>query len=276
MTAYWMSSYVRTEDRAGLEAALVAALVEQGYQRFDPFPGGTGTPPGIKDIVRLFVAPAQAAWVRIVGALPAEISLPLPHLRGWIVDAQPGWEAYRDGHPDPDGLLAYVRPGVSAADVIRAMQVAGTQVAGTAATHSTTSPLPSDLETLARQQGVNPQHASKLIGRLTAQVFGKLDRQSGGEAGTLRGEAQAAVNHALSGGERVVWSSLAAQRLSAAADLLTLPTSWREPELGALREAYQVARRVQRNPKAALLPDEKEALQAVPNAIEFTPVYVGK
>ena len=49
------------------ELVLRSALEGAGYAPYDPFPGGTGTPPGLAQWTRLFVAPAQDGWVRVLG-----------------------------------------------------------------------------------------------------------------------------------------------------------------------------------------------------------------
>jgi hypothetical protein len=80
----------------------------------------------------------------------------------------------------------------------------------------------------------------------------------------------------MSGPPKVDWNSAPARQLVALADALTLPVNWRTPDFDPLKEAYQVARRLERNPRASLLPDEKESLAAVPDAGAYQPVYMGK
>jgi len=55
-----------------------------------------------------------------------------------------------------------------------------------------------------------------------------------------------------------------------------LPANWRDPDFETLREAYQVARRLAKTPSAQLMPDERGALNSVPDAIHYEAVYVGK
>jgi hypothetical protein len=62
----------------------------------------------------------------------------------------------------------------------------------------------------------------------------------------------------------------------ALAGVLALPANWREPDFDAVREAYQVARLLRRNPRSQLMPDEQAALKIVPGALEYQAVYVGK
>ncbi|MBX3084845.1 MAG: hypothetical protein KF716_24635 [Anaerolineae bacterium] len=272
MSAAWQRLFIPNSDQGEVVTALTAAYIERGFKRFDPFPGGTGTPPGLKETFRHFVTPAQEGWVMVIGTTSADFSLPMPYLRGWI-DADGGWEAYRDGTLDPAGLTTYLKAGKSRADV-EAIQ--GRPMLGVVDTAQANSTLPPDVQKLAQERGVNADQANKMIGRLTSQLFGKMDRQSGGEASAMQQQAQAALSKAMSGPAKVDWNAAPARQLIALSAVLTIPTEWRAPEFEALREAYQVARRLERNPKAALLPDEKEALAAVPNAGAYQPVYVGK
>ena len=72
------------------------------------------------------------------------------------------------------------------------------------------------------------------------------------------------------------WDSAGGKRIRALADLLTLPSDWREPDFVALRDAYQLHDRKRRNPNATLYPGDAEAMSKVPHALNFTPVYAGK
>lgn len=257
----WQQLYVRCDDPAAVEAGLIDALTAHGYVRYDPFPGGTGTPPRYKTFVRLFVAPPVDGWIRVIGGTEAEIT---PHIcktlsagralfRAWITGSEGGVEAYQDGRNAPERLAAMPDKGVKTPDP-SAQRETG---------------LPPEIEQLARERNVNPQQAAKLINRLTVGIFGKLDRASGGEASAMRSQARALIN-----AQRVDWESAAAQRVLAAMSGLGLPAH--EPDFEAVRDAYQAARRLQRNPGARLLPDEREALQRVPEAARYIAVYVGK
>ncbi|RPH54745.1 MAG: hypothetical protein EHM89_18140, partial [Acidobacteria bacterium] len=72
-TPAWQQIYVQTEERACVETALNEELARLGYHAYDPFPGGVGTPPSLKDFVRMFVAPAAATWVGIAGLCPTGV-----------------------------------------------------------------------------------------------------------------------------------------------------------------------------------------------------------
>jgi hypothetical protein len=80
----------------------------------------------------------------------------------------------------------------------------------------------------------------------------------------------------LSGGGQPDWNTPAGQRLRAMASSLTLPASWRDPDFEAVREAYQAARMLLKNPRAQLMPGERDALKRVSNAGDYLAVYAGK
>ena len=90
------------------------------------------------------------------------------------------------------------------------------------------SALPSELDHLARSRNVDPAQAARLMDRLTGSLFGKLDRQSGGEAGAARNQARALLQSQGKGSPD--WAGAGGRRLAAMAALLTLPTTWRDPD----------------------------------------------
>lgn len=281
MADSWHQVYILTSDQASVARAVIEALAQHAFSPYDPFPGGTGTPPGFKHLVRHFVAPPAAGWVRLLGA-PDEESLPDvltvltglgPVIVAWLGDGTGGIGAFQDGQIDPTGLGAFLRPGVSATDLER---LTGQPHTGEAQPQpDRQGALPADLEQLARERNVNPGQAARLVNRLTATLFGKLDRVSGGEAGAMHDQARAAIR-AQGGSGHPEWEREAGRRLAAIVSLLTLPASWRTPDFDAVRDAYQAARRRRRNPDAVLLPDEREALRVVPDALAYLPVYCGK
>jgi hypothetical protein len=189
-----------------------------------------------------------------------------------LVGGESGIDPYSNGTLDSGGLAAHLKPGKTPADLERALQ--GTAPTPTGPGRPESGSLSGELEQLARQRGVNPEQADRMIERITGRLFGKLDRQSGGEASAFQNQARGILGGAQ--GAEPDWNGPAGRRLLALAQVLSLPPNWREPDFDAVREAYQVARRLQKNPGAKLLLDEQDALRAVPDAIQYTPVYVGK
>jgi hypothetical protein len=134
------------------------------------------------------------------------------------------------------------------------------------------SAVPAELQQLAREHNVNPAQANQMIERITSRLFGKLDRASGGEASAMQARASALAT----GANRLDWNGTSGQRLKALASILDLPSNWREPDFETVRAAYQAARYLRRSPNARLMPDEQEALEALPDAIQYEAVYAGK
>jgi hypothetical protein len=273
----WHSLYISTDstypDSAAVSAALLAALETLGYQRYDPFAGGMGTPPGLKTFVKLFAAPAQDGWVRILGepdlAAPAVLSASTPVLHAWLSDTASGIDVYINGARDEQAVVNYLMPSKTRDDLARAERGdMPTLVDRTPASDM----LPPDIQKMAQDHNVDPQQANKMMERITGQLFGKMDRRSGGEASAMQDQARALI----SGSKGANWNSTQGQRLKALASVLTLPHNWRDPDFDVVRDAYQVARRLQRTPSAQLMPDEQAAIRALPNAIEYEAVYVGK
>ncbi|MHB8627767.1 MAG: hypothetical protein ACYDBJ_17485 [Aggregatilineales bacterium] len=274
----WHGLFISTDEAAPVASALLEALALYGYTPYDPFPGGNGTPPGYKTFVRQFVSPARNGWVRILGTPDLDsvrsLSARWPIVYG-LLDGDAGeWQVIHNGDASADAaaFTSYLKSNVTPDAFAR---VASGQISVVPDTPEARGKsgmaLPPDVEQLARERGVNPRQADRLVERMTGQVFGRLNRGSGGEAGALRGQAQALIR-----GSSPDWESKAGQRLRAIAALLTLPADWRTPTWEDVRDAYQTARRLARNPKASLLPGEREALDALPIAAQYVPVYVGK
>lgn len=271
MLETWHSLYLRADDPQAITAALVESLLRHGYQRYDPFAGGTGTPPGLKTFVKHFVAPPVDGWIRILGEpnpqTVTDLSKGRVVLHAWLTDAYGGIQLYRDGQIRDEELAALLRPGKSADDLQRA-QAGSSPVAA----DPLNGAVPAEMQQLAREHNVNPKQANKMIERFTSRLFGKLDRASGGEASDMQAQARALAT----GANRLDWNSTAGRRLKALASVLDLPSNWREPDFGAVRAAYQSARYLRKSPNARLMPDEQEALRALPDAIQYEAVYAGK
>lgn len=274
----WHSLFISTDEAVPVVSALLEALALYSYAPYDPFPGGNGTPPAYKRFIRQFVSPARSGWVRILGIPDLDsirsISAKWPILYG-LLDGDAGeWRVIRNGESSTDAaaFVPYLKPNVTPDAFTRVASGQIGLVPDNSESRSVSElALPPDVQQLARERGVNPRQADRLVERMTGQVFGRLNRGTGGEAGALRDQAQALIR-----GSGPDWESKAGQRLRAIAALLTLPSDWRTPTWEDVRDAYPTARRLARNPKASLLPGEREALNALPDAVQYAPVYVGK
>jgi len=130
--------------------------------------------------------------------------------------------------------------------------------------------LPPEVQQLADEHGVNPKHASKMAEQIGGKLFGRLAKQSGESKSD-----QEQARDVLMGGGRDVWNSLDGQKVRAMASVLKLPDNWRTPTWEEVRDAYQVARLRERSPRMMLMPGDKEAMKAVPDALDYIPVYMG-
>jgi hypothetical protein len=271
MSETWHSLYLRADDTDAVAAALIDALRHHGYQRYDPFAGGTGTPPGLKSFIKHFVAPPTDGWVHVLGepdpSSLVDLSAGQTLLYTWLTATNSGIDVYSDGATDPEGIVQYLRPGKTISDLARAQQGDAP-----APVDRPTSAIPNDMQPFARDHNVNPDQANRMIERLTSRLFGKLDRASGGEASTMQAQARALAM----GANRLDWNSPAAQRLKAMVGVLSLPSNWRGPDFDAVREAYQAARMRRKNPNSQLFPDEQAALNALPDVLKYEAVYMGK
>ncbi|NDJ74666.1 MAG: hypothetical protein GYB65_00285 [Chloroflexi bacterium] len=281
----WFCLYLPTTDSGPVADALRDLLARESYEPYDPFPGGTGTPPGLREMVRHFVTPPTDSWVRVVGQ-PDEVVLPSlqetlaqPLLYGWLTADDGGFALYQDGTrtDDPAALADYLRKG----QTLDVLQQAFDGELPVDAVGSDQPPvvvagaedLPPELRQFAEDQGVNPRQANKLFKRLSDNLFGKLARQADDEAGDEQAQARAAL---MGGGGQDVWNNLHGQRVRAIASVLALPANWRTPDFDTIREAYQVHRLRQRSPRMPLMPGDKETLASVPDALDYVPVYMGK
>jgi hypothetical protein len=276
MNRSWYSLYLPTSDAQPVAESLRGLLADQGFKPFDPFPGGSGTPPGLTNTVRQFAAPPQAGWLRLLGQ-PLEALLPdwsraldVPILYAWLTEQSGGWAVFHAGSRDdkPAAFDPYLHPDHSVDDLRTAF--VGKLKVGVVASESpaTGGALPPELLNFAQQQGVDEKKAGKMFDRLSANVFGKLGGGSEGEKDQARA--------LMSGSGHDPWNSLDGQRVRAIAGVLRLPDNWRLPTWEAVRDAYQVHRLRARSPRMRLMPGDKESMDAVPDALDYLPIYMGK
>jgi hypothetical protein len=283
MSQPWYSFYLSPSD--GIGEAIRALLTQQGFLPFDPFPGGTGTPNGLKETVRYFVAPAHDGWVRVFAAQPADHLLPdlstalaQPVLYSWLTDQAGGMVLFAQGedHDEAAAFEPYRRPNRTSEDMTKAfagdLAVPAIESKEPPVAMIGLDSLPPELQERVKEK-VNPKQANKLMDKLSGNIFNRLGKEAG-ESKDDQELAREMLAHATP--QHDSWNSLNGQRLRAIASVLTLPDNWREPSFEALRAAYQVHRLRQRSPRMPLMPGDKEALQAVPDALDYQPIYMGR
>ncbi len=256
------------------------SLTAMGYTLYDPF----GLIPGraYPSAIKLFVTPRMGNWIAVVGASDEESFTAKVGLAQTIFGAEPfstalllGMEepthspdsalieVWEYGEPaDPHTtLIPYLKPGVTPDDLAAALALNESGSPETSFSPTVLTLLPEDVKTLA--EGVDEQQAQKLINRLSANVMGKLGGAQANAADVLKSSAPD-------------WNSAAGKRVRAIAGCLTLPDTWLALDFLAIRDAYALSRRFERFPNATRLPGDQAALDAVPNALDYIPVYGGK
>jgi hypothetical protein len=266
MTGSWDSLYLPSDDPQTIAATLRQSLETLGYTLYDPF----GLLPGksYAQTVRLFVAPARAGWVRVVGTLDPRLLMPLsasaPCLVLSLNGAEAVIEAYaRGGLRDPEHVLRrYLRTGLTADHLRRALMDEPPEATTGSAAPDAFGHLPSEVQSLAGQ--VDPRQAQKMFDRISGNLLRKAssDRQVADEARELISPPD--------------WGSPGARRMLAVVGCLTLPDNWREPDFVSLRDAYQLHARRRRKPDARLYPGDEDVMAAVPDALDYIPVYGGQ
>jgi len=262
--AAWHSLYWPAAEPEAVAASLRASALALGYTVFDPF----GLIPGraYPHAIRLFVGPQVGGWLRVVGEADARQLPELARLGPGLALGLDGGSAsiafWADGAPaGPDALAAYLRPGFSADDLERILAAAD---AGSRRAESLPlDALPGDIQQMAA--GVDLKQARSMFTRLTGSTLGK----AGG--GSSADQARAL----LAAGEPPDWTSGGGARISRLMGCFTVPHDWRAPDFTTLRDAYQLHLRRQRRPNADLYPGDAEAMVAVPNALDYLPVYAG-
>lgn len=252
MSEVWSSLYARSDDAAAFSAALAQAATGAGYTPFNPFSGAPGR--SYPKAVRLFVGPARGGWVRALGefdpALLASASVAAPLLWATLVGSQSHVEAWANGAPNRvEAIFGITPPSGDDLPAVAAVKPPESVVFAA---------LPADVQAM----NANPKQAQAMLDKLS----GGLLRKAGGD--------QAAALAALQGNPPD-WNSRDGRSLAALLAALAIP-EWGTPDFVPLRDAYQILIRRQRRPNAPLYAGDQEAMNAVPNALDYLPVYAGK
>jgi hypothetical protein len=122
--------------------------------------------------------------------------------------------------------------------------------------------MPDELRAMTDQLsgGLQNRQVQKLMNRMTNKLL-NADQQQAGKN--------------LLQGSQIDWTRPGGQQIAQLMDSLGIET-WQSPEYTALRDAYQLQRRFQRNPDARLYPGDQEAMDAVPDAVHYTPIFAGR
>jgi hypothetical protein len=251
MTDLWSSLYLRADDSAAVAQALERAAAVNGYTLFNPFSGAPGrTWPRT---LRLFVAPAQGGWVRVLGqpdeALLPELSHHAPLLWAELEGDRGRLDAWDKGRAGRVEAIFGAAP--EDADALPPS-------APTAAGSSVFDALPDEVKAM----NTRPDQAQAMLDKLS----GGLIRKAGGDEASAKAALQ---------GHPPQWDSREGRRVAALLDRLDIP-GWAQPDFVTVRDAYQLHLRRQLRPNAPLYHGDQDTLDAVPNALDYRPVYAGK
>ena len=258
-------SQAQRDAQSQIVQTLQEALVALGYELYDPFEqiGGRAYTHSIK----MFVAPVVGGWARILGVTDARI-VPAASTVGLCLSVQldddGDWiAAYRDGVEVELGeaLKPHIRAALTLADLERTL--ARSYIRMDAKADDLPVPahvLPEDVREMARSLD------SRRVNRWFNRVLGRAGRR-------IAGDPSAAYE--LLTGDQVDWDSPGGQKIRAVLACLTVPDTWRAPDFVTLRDAYQLRLRRRNHPNAPLYPGDAEAMAAVPNALDYAPVYAG-
>lgn len=115
-------------------------------------------------------------------------------------------------------------------------------------------------EIRAMTQGMNMGSAQKMFQRMTGNLMG-------------RGQAQGAQD--MLNSDRLDWNGEGGLFIRGVLSCLIQGDGWMSPDFPTVRDAYQRHIRKQRRPNAKLYPGDQQMMDAVPNALNYVPVYGG-
>lgn len=272
--ASWNSLYLSCDPALApdtLADNLQTTLAHLDYKPYDAF----GPIPGIAypHTLKLFIAPLAGGWRRVLvdATQPDDIAITAARLsklglclRATLDGKEAALTAYAVGEETDveTALIPHLREGKTADDLNRALNNVGLLPPVDDAQKVAVVPmdaLPDDVKDMA--QDVNPKQAQKMFDKI---------------AGRLVNRQQSDAAKGLLGGDAPDWNSGGGARIRAVMACLTVPDDWRMPDFVTLRTAYQLHARKRRKPDARLYPGDAEDMAAVPDALDYVPVYGGK
>ena len=264
----WHSLYLSSEQSQTITGAIHRFFDTHHYTVYNPF----GALPGMSYplTIKTFLAPARGGWSRLVVdgdadvrqlvslaehlsriadclslRLEGNISLIHSYREGKLMDLA-DWTKPHLINPDCD-VSAILNAETFDLPAISEGQIGDIPLEA----------LPEDIQQMARQ--VNVKEANKLFEKLSNRLLKAVGRH----------QARSLINTDNQ------WDSQGGQAIRAVMRCLSIPDNWRTPDFPTLRTAYAVKSR-QANGRATLFPGDEEALKAVPDALDYLPLYGGK
>ena len=270
----WQSLYLYSDNAqvpAQIAETLRSALAHDGYEPYDPFAAMPGK--SYPERRRLFIAPPPVqGWTRIIGdadeSLMPRLSTHGLCLRCAFDDTTEQIIVYDAGVSvdAKTALTPHLATECTAATLERILAGELEAVAGDNDRPSggvvPMNVLPENVRTMA--ENLHPKQIDRMFGKWMKRVSKRLSGDEDAARELLRGDA-------------VDWNSDGGRQIQALMACLGIPSdSWRQPDFTTVRDAYLLHLRRQHRADARLFPGDAEAMQAVPDALDYTPVYMGK
>lgn len=263
---HWQNLYLWSEQPQLTIEAIQHYLNEQSYTLYNPF----GRFPGMAYPVTLktFVSPAQSSCIRILfeGNELDTLAAHLSQIADCLAIALDGRMAFlhffRAGELIDlmTGLPDYTKPNAS--NYLEAVLKADSHNLPTLHQGKIgdvpLDALPDDVQQMAKQ--LNAKQVNKLFQKISKKLMKSVGQH---DPRTLM-QTQSD------------WDSQGGQYIRALMACLSIPDNWREPDFATLRTVYALQSRQQYDSSTPLFPGDEAALIAVPNALDYVPIYGGK
>ena len=253
--------FAPSADQAAALAAFRKVHEASGYKAYNPFPGGMGTPGGAKSLVRAFIAPSEAGWVKMIGhmdvdlvpVLAKELNQTLVHI--WLNLQEARIEAVGS-----QKLAGFLRKGKSERDLDKAIARLG----DVSALKPVEGHIQGELADLIDQSGVNRKMANMMINQSTNKILKEMG-----------GEGQAALD-LLAQQSQSPLRGESGRRMKDVAACLSLPENWHEPEFKDLSAVYAIALMLEKDENAPLLPGDEDLLDKIAYPLDYEPAYFAR
>ncbi|MCL4253070.1 MAG: hypothetical protein KJ043_04750 [Anaerolineae bacterium] len=265
MAIQWDSLHFYTNQNQVQVADLLHDHLDMmGYRLYDPFTGLVSQ--AYTQRVQAFLDGGREGWFRLIGAFPLDLSARLSRsglvLHIHVSDEDANVHVFVNERPQAfSALQPHLQAGYTIAHLHQAILGGGQSAQHKPAETIPVSVLPQEVQQMAKD--VNPNQMNRMFNKLMGQVSRAMGDKSA-SAKALLAPTVPDWSHGLGGNIRAFM------------DCLHIPSDWHTPDFITLRDAYMAHHRFQRNPKATRLPGDNEVMNAVPNALSYTPIYAGK
>jgi len=269
----WNSLFCLLDPSIDLADCLQQTLVQLEYTLYDAFdliPGKS-----YPDTYKTFIAPTNGQWTQIL--LDDEdvddlevIAKPLSKyglcLLTHLDQTEATLKLYQDGNEIDivDGLANHLLDDKTADDLTRAREgKLPLPIIENAVDEKSQllaiKDLPREMQKMSK--GVNLLKAKKMFHGFVDNFMGRNDAQGAQEMLTP---------------EPLDWNGSGGIMIRGVMSCLIVGDGWLSPDFVTVRDAYQRHIRLDRRPTAKLYPGDQQMMDAVPNALSYTPVYGGQ